>query len=354
MPRTNPNLTFDEWGVCNACRNSEYQDSVDWNARRKDLEKILDKYRAKDGKRFDCIIPVSGGKDSTFQTHVIKKEFGMNPLCVTFSHTWFTDVGKRNLENLIKKLGVAHIMYTPNPEVVKKISVQSIKKMGDICWHCHAGVFTFPVQIAVKYRIPLLIWGEQGTFEYGGPHKAEEEVLLDKKYLDDLIIKGVKPEDMLCDGVSEADLTPFRYPSDEKLKEVGVRGAFLGRYIRWDAAEQVEFIKKEYGWQEAEFDTTYRGYDNAECKFCNGTHMYLRYLKYGLDRVYDHASIDIRNGRMSREEGFKMVEKYGGKRPKDLDEYLGMAGISEEEFMEFAGAHIEKAKKRKVSSGSLV
>ena len=201
------------------------------------------------------------------------------------------------------------------------------------------------MQIAVKYKIPLLIWGESGLFEYGGTQDAEGEVVCDRNLIERFITKGVKPEDMLCEGVKKADLMPFRYPSDEELEKVGVRGIYLGNFIRWDAQKQVDFIKKEYGWQEAEFDTTYKGYDNAECKFCNGTHMYLRYLKYGVDRVYDHASIDIRNGRMTREEGSRMVGKYGGKRPKDLDEYLEMVGMSEKEFMEIAQTHVEKAKK---------
>jgi len=345
MPDTNPRLTFDENGVCDACRNNEYKEKIDWNERWEQLKQILNKYRQKDGSRFDCIIPVSGGKDSTYQTHIIKKEFGMTPLCVTFNHTWMTEVGRNNLQNLIEKLQVAHIMYTPNPEVVKNISVQSLRKLGDICWHCHAGVFSFPVQVAVQYKIPLLIWGEEGHFEYGGPWSPGEKIVCDREYMDKYILKGVRVGDMLCKGVTEADLAPFIYPSDKELKSLGLKGIFLGNYIRWDAQKQVDFIKKEYGWQEAEFDTTYKGYDNAECKFCNGTHMYLRYLKYGVDRVYDHASIDIRNGRMTREEGLRMVEKYGGKRPKDLDEYLKMVGMSEKEFMEIAQTHVEKAKK---------
>ena len=168
-------LTFDERGVCSACRAVEEQNKIDWNHRFEELKKILEEYRSTDGMNYDCIIPVSGGKDSHFQVHIIKNVFKINPLLITFNHQWNTPEGIRNMQNMVKKLGCDHIRLTINPQLIPKLARKGLKKMGDPCWFCHAGIFTFPVQIAVKFNIPLIIWGDT-LQEYSGMYSFYDKV----------------------------------------------------------------------------------------------------------------------------------------------------------------------------------
>lgn len=338
-------ISFDENGVCSACRVAEEREKIDWDAREKELREILDKYRSKDGTNYDCIIPVSGGKDSHFQTYVIKERYGLNPLLVTFNHTWMTDVGKRNLDNLIRKFGVDHIMFTPNPELVRKLSVLSLKKMGDICWHCHAGIYTYPVQIAVKFKIPLIIWGESGYLDLAGFYSYEDMVEMKKEDRYKLGLRGFDVEDMVDQelGITMSDLKPFIYPSDEEIESVGVRGIYLGNYLLWDNKKQTDLMIEKYGFQTAKCERTYNTRENVECIY-PGTHDYLRYLKFGYGRATDHACQDIRFHRMTREEGLRKVAEYDPQRPASLNRYLDWVGMTEEEFMDIANSH------RKLSS----
>src|SRR3972149_8909088 len=168
LPDTKPSLNFDENGICDACKYTGEKEKLDWNQRKQELQNIIKKYQNNDGTKYDCIIPVSGGKDSHYQTYVITKEFGLNPLLVSFHPRDLTETGRKNIENL-KKLGVDYIEFTPNPIVYKKMQKFGLLELGDVAWPEHLGIFTVPIQIPVAYKIPLLIWGENPQFEYGGP-----------------------------------------------------------------------------------------------------------------------------------------------------------------------------------------
>src|SRR3989344_5698516 len=179
MPDTKPDLFFDKEGVCDACRSAEAKETaIDWGAREKELEEILEKHRNKDGGNYDCIVPVSGGKDSHFQTYIIKKKYGLNPL-----------------------------------------------------W-----IFTVPVRVAVNYKIPLIIWGENSQLEYGGPDFIKTKPLFNRRYLEEFTgLLGNRAEDMIgVAGIMRADMLPYIYPSDEELGAVGIKGIFLGDYMKWD------------------------------------------------------------------------------------------------------------------------
>lgn len=314
MPNTKPFLSFDKNGVCDACRAAEKKHKIiDWDAREKELRRILEKYRSKDGSNYDCIIPVSGGKDSTWQVHTIKNIYGMNPLCVTFAPCQSTELGKRNLQNL-KEMGVDHIMVTPNPIVYRKLFYRGLKKTGDSCWPCHVGIFTTPVKVAVNYKVPLIIWGENPQMEYGGPEEAVSSYTLDRKWLETYGgLLGFKLEDMLGDGITMADLKPYLYPSDEELKAVGVTGIFLGYFLKYNARKQVDLVRQlgfcvhENGPERG----TYTNYENLDCGF-TGVHDFLKYIKYGFGRATDHACTDIRNGVLTRDEAIKLVKEYDG------------------------------------------
>ncbi len=194
MPHTKPDLHLDGDGVCNACRSYERRQHVDWDQRRDELVRILDKHRSKNGN-WDCIIPVSGGKDSTYQVVRIK-QLGFNPLCVTATTCDLSPIGEFNIENL-KRLGVDHIAFSPNPLARAKLNRIGLTEVGDISWPEHVGIFTIPVQLAVKFQIPLIIWGENSQNEYGGPAAAAENNVLTRRWLEEFGgLLGLRVSDM--------------------------------------------------------------------------------------------------------------------------------------------------------------
>ena len=320
MPNTKPDLFFDKDGVCDACRSSELKHAkikgIDWKARQKQFEKTLNKYRSKDGY-YDCIIPVSGGKDSHYQAHVMKTVYKMHPLLVCFEATYTTELGKKNIEN-IRQFG-DFMYFKKDPEVYKKMVIESFKRVGDNEWPNHLGIFTIPVQIAVKFKIPLIIWGENVQLEYGGPVLSTKKNYLDRRWLEEFGgLLGNRTNDMLgVNGITKEDLTIYQYPSDKDLKEVGVTGLFLGYFFKWDARKQTELVIKKYGFNvknDGPIEGTYTNYENLD-EANQGVHDYLKFLKYGFCRATDHACLDIRNGRINREEGLELVKKYDGKYP---------------------------------------
>ena len=356
-PDTKPQLGFDQSGVCNACKNFEWKETVNWDEKRKELEKILEKYRNKDGKRYDCIIPVSGGKDSHYQTYVIKKEFGLNPLLVNFHPFDFTEVGRKNIEN-IKTLGVDCVEFTPNPIIYKKLAKFGLMELGDYQWPEHIGIFTVPVQIAVRYKIPLIIWGENPQLEYGGPDTASRSPYLNREWTEKhggYFLDKIRPEDMTKQGIELKDLKPYLYPSDEEIRSVGVTGIFLGNYIKWDIFKQLEVVKKiGFNLNPELKEGTYDDWENLDVKF-TVFHDYFKFLKYGFGRATDHASLEIRYKRLTREEGLKLVKQYEGKIPtKYLQEFLNQAEVSEEEFHQICDKFTNKDLFKKDINGNLL
>jgi len=334
-PDTKPELQFNDQGICSACTNYEWKQTVNWNEKKSELKQILEKYRSKDGKNYDCIIPVSGGKDSTYQTYVIKEEFGLNPLVVNFHPLDQTVIGRKNLENL-KKLGVDCIEFTANPNVYLKMAKFGLTELGDFQWPEHIGIFTIPVQIAVRYKIPLIIWGENPQLEYGGPISVSTNTILDREWNEKhggYFLDKIRPEDMTKYGFELNDLKPYLYPSDEEIRKIGITGIFLGSYINWNIFQQLEFVKK-LGFNENDElkEGTYDKWENLDVYF-TVFHDYFKFLKYGFGRATDHASIEIRYDRITREEGLKLVKKSEGKIPrKYLKQFLESAKITEVEF----------------------
>jgi len=334
-PNTKPQLVFDQDGICSACKNHELKEKIDWKSKEKELKEILEKFRSKNNY-YDCIIPVSGGKDSHFQTYTIKEKFGLNPLVVNFHPLDQTEIGKKNLDNL-KKLGVDCIEFSPNPNVYLKLARFGLKKLGDFQWPEHIGIFTVPVQIAVKYKIPLIIWGENPQFEYGQPTDIAIDTILDRKWLEKnggYFLDKIKPQDMIKHGFELNDMQPYLYPSDEEINQVGITGIFLGSYIKWDIFKQLETVKA-IGFQENDEpkEGTFNKWENLDVYF-TVFHDYFKFLKYGFGRATDHASIEIMHGRISREQGLKLVKQYEGKIPrKYLKKFLEFADMSMDDFI---------------------
>ena len=337
-----PGIVFDDEGVCSGCRVLESRSEIDWSVREKMLQELLAEYKVKQrekGSPYDCIIPVSGGKDSTFQTWLMRKKFNINPLLVTYNHTYNTSLGIRNLTNLIEKMDCNLLRFTTAPGAAKRLSKYMLEKVGDITWHYHAGIMTFPIKAAVMYDIPLIVWGEEGFSELTGMHNQDDFVEFTKKKRQEHSMRGFEPEDILEDPnctLTAYDLEPFFYPDDEKLEKVGVRGIYLSNYISWNARKQTEFIIKELAFETAQVrDRTFNLYDKLDDIHANGLHDYLKFLKFGYGRATDDASTEIRHGRMTREQGIEMVLKYDHVRPKDMDIFLAVNQMSENELLTF-------------------
>ncbi len=344
MPSTKPDLFFDKHGICDACRSAENREKVDWEKREEELKTMLSQFRNKNGNNYDCIIPVSGGKDSHFQTYIIKERYKLNPLLVSFEPTYATELGKRNLMN-IRNFSVDLIQFQKNPLVYNELGRRAFIRIGDHEWPNHVGIFTIPVQIAVKYNIPLIIWGENSQIEYGGPQKAKKSWVLDRRWLEEFGgLLGNRVEDMIDEKIHLKDLLPYVYPSAKDLKRVGVTGIFLGYFIRWDARSQTKLMQ-EYGFSVSPktIEGTYTNYENLDCGLV-AIHDYLKFVKYGFGRACDHACLDIRNGRMSRKEALKILHTYDGKAPWDsIRLFLKHFEMTETEFFKVCDSFTNKA-----------
>jgi len=339
-----PGIVLDEDGVCSGCRTHEQKTrligQVDWPNRRRMLKELLTEYSAQQRAKnnpYDCIIPVSGGKDSHFQTWLIRREFGLNPLLVTYNHTFNTPLGIRNLTNLTEKLDCNLVRYTTAPGSAIRIAKYMLKKVGDITWHYHAGIMTFPIRVAVQYDVPLIIWGEEGFSELVGMHNLDDFVEFTKKKRQEHMMRGFEPEDLLEESdcpLTRYDLAPFFYPSDEEIERVGVRGIYLSNYVPWNAREHAEFAIREMGFESAQQrERTFNIYAKTDDIHANGLHDYLKYLKFGYGRATDDASNEIRHGRMTREQGIEMVMHYDAFRPSDTDIFLKKAKMTEAELL---------------------
>ena len=335
LPDTKPQLVFDKNGICSACINNKLKQNVDWESKRKDFLKLLEKYKNKDDSNYDCIIPVSGGRDSTYQTYAMKETFGMNPLAVAFHPLDQTHIGRKNLDNL-KKLNVDCIEFSTKPDTYLKLAKFGLTELGDFQWPEHMGIYTVPVQIAVKYKIPLIVWGENPQLEYGMPTNMDENTILDRTWNEKnggYFLDKIKPADMTKYGFDKRDLLPYIYPSDEEIREVGVTGIFLGTYIKWEIFKQLELVKG-LGFVENEIpiEGTYQKFENLDVYF-TVFHDYFKFLKYGFGRATDHASIEIRYERITRDQGIDLVKNNEGKIPKKyLKEFLEYADITIDEF----------------------
>ncbi|MFO0851998.1 MAG: N-acetyl sugar amidotransferase [Gemmataceae bacterium] len=337
MPDTKPDLHLDAEGVCSACRYFDKRREVDWDARKAELKTITDKYRSADGRNYDCIIPVSGGKDSTYQV-VRVLELGLNPVCVTATTDHLTDIGRHNIEN-IKKLGVDYVEYSLNPVVRRKLNRLALKQVGDISWTEHVTIFTVPVRLAVQLGVPLLVWGENSQNEYGGPAAAAEGNVLTRRWLEEFGgLLGLRVSDLVGqDGITQRDLVAYTYPTDDDLRRVGVTGIFLGYYLPWDGMQNA-LIAQAHGFRTYHTCVegsmvNYENLDNAQ----TGIHDYFKFLKFGFGRATDLACMAVRRGRLSRADAVKIVRMHDGKYPASylgvpLAEILGAIGMTVAEF----------------------
>lgn len=328
------NLAFDDEGVCSGCRVHEEKDQLDWNDRASKLTGILDGYRSKTGRNYDCVIPVSGARDSYFIVHMVKNVYGMNPLLVTYNKHYNTAVGIRNLANLRIRFDCDIMTLTVNPETVKKITRSTLRRFGSMYWHCLAGQTVYPVQIAVKFKIPLIIWGAHQGVDQVGMFSHLDEVEMTRKYRKEHDLMGFEAEDLVdeFDNVTEKDVMPFLYPENRELEQVGVRGIYLNNFIRWDSRAQHEQMIREYGYESVLQTRTFDTYNDVDCWNYSDVHDYIKWVKHGYGKAVDHACREIRLRRLTREEGIALVRQYQTREPENLKLFLNWLGITENAF----------------------
>jgi N-acetyl sugar amidotransferase len=305
-------LTLDDAGVCSGCRIHEEKDKLDWSKRWKMLEDLVKPYRNQDGNNYDCIIPVTGAQDSYYIVYLAKVKLGLNPLLVTYNKYFNTPLGIRNLANLRIRFNCDILYQNVNPISVKNITRSTLRQFGSIYWPILAGQTVFPVQTAVRYKIPLILWGAHQGLEQVGMFSHEHEVEMTRRYRKDHDLMGYEADDLLSifDTLKEQDIWQYRYPDDRDMNAIGVRGVYLGNYVRWDPKAQHEQMMREYGYRTSKFSRTFDCYDYVDCFNYMVLHDQLKLYKHGYSKVTDHATREIRHGRITRDEGLALVRKY--------------------------------------------
>lgn len=347
LPETYETIEFDEQGVCNVCRSKEFrEEKIDWSLRKAQLDALIEEHRGK--YDYDCIIPLSGGKDSTFTLWYLVKHYKLKPLVVQFDHGFLRDRLHENNVQTFKKLGVDVISFTPNWKLVKRLMLEALRRKGDFCWHCHTGIFSYPMHIAIKFQVPLVFWGEPSseyTQYYDYRDNEIEEV--DETRFNRFVNLGITAEDMhgmIKDDfdVESRDLLPYTYPKLRDLKRLRYRSVCLGSYIPWDVKKQVEIIQGELGWQGDQVEGMpweEYPYEKIECHM-QGMRDYIKYLKRGYSRVSQMVALDLRNGLITKEHAEHLIGTYEGKKPPSLEIFLDYVGLSEGEFNEIVGATV--------------
>lgn len=339
-PQIAVNLHVDDDGVCSSCRAFEAAEQMTearWADRRKRFDKIVEEtLRTRSADNYHCLIPVSGGKDSYYQAHVIASEYGLKPLLMTYHGNNYLPEGDYNRDRMRHVFDADHIVYGPSVEVLKKLNRLCFRKMGDMNWHAHCGILTTPIVVAVKFNIPLLIWGEI-DWDISGMYDPDDFVEFSQRSRHEHGLRGFEWYDMVGDPrepLTERDMLWAKYPSDDEIVRVGVRGLYIGNFFKWDPNKHTQLVQDRYGWHPAEkpFERTYRQFSNLDDRYENGIHDLLKFVKFGYGRASDHASKDIRTGYMNRETGVEMVRKYDHVVSSDLYYWLDYVQMTEAEF----------------------
>lgn len=338
-PTTRPKLEINEDGICSACISArEKKEDIDWRVREKQLRSIFERFRSKDKRQYDCIIPVSGGKDSTYQVHIVKNVYDMNPLCFTFKTLARTKRGEENLQTL-KNMGVDHIDFSPNPIGINKLTRKMFETIGDCSMIDHYAIYGITANFAYKLKIPLVVWGENPDMEYGAPAEDRSNSMLNWDFLKKQdVLKGKRIEDWIDNDVELHEIKSLIHPSEDMLKELGYTPIFLGYFLPWDAQQNVK-IACQYGFKRREQGPIMGLYDYADLDCMNIViHHYFKWLKFGFNRITDNASNEIRKGRLSREEAVKLVKERDGIKPpiEYIEAFCKQIGITMEYFGEIA------------------
>ena len=341
LPETHETIEFDKNGSCNVCKQHEIKESrIDWNTQKKKLDKLVDNCKGK--YDYDCIVPFSGGKDSTWALYYLIKEYKLNPLVVRFDHGFMRPNLENNIKKLSRKLGFDMITFTPNWKIVQKLMLRSFLDKGDFCWHCHTGIFSYPMWVAIEKKIPLIFWGEKSS-EYSNYYGVDEEEEVDEKRFNRFINLGITSKDMylrIDEEFGIKKLKPYTYPPKKELTAINLRSVCLGTYIKWDVPKQSKIIMDELGWKGDEVENVPEqyNYEKIEC-YMQGVRDYIKYIKRGYSRPSHLVALDLRNKKITKEKAKELVSLYEGKKPQSLNLFLDFIGLTEEQFYEVVIGH---------------
>jgi len=335
VPTTRPGLELNEEGICSACISAtQKRDKINWNKRKQELEVIFDKHRRKNEIQYDCIVPVSGGKDSIYQVHTVKNVFDMNPLCITFRTLARTLRGEENLQAM-RSIGVDHIDFAPNPVGVNKLTRRAFEEFGDCSLLDHLAIYSVIPNFALRLRIPLVIWGENPYMEYGGPEEGRKVSTQNKEFIEQHhVLKGRSTNNWIDEDLTLMELQSMVYPHQDELDSFGYEPIYLGYYLPWDAKENMEIAVK-HGFKPRESGPIMGLYDYADLDCMNIViHHYFKWLKFGFNRVTDNACNEIRKGRMTREEASKLVKEQDGLKPPQeyIEAFCNQVDITADHF----------------------
>ncbi len=343
LPETYETIEFDKDGSCNICEGVKHKtDKIDWNERKLLLDKIIEQHKGK--YAYDCIIPFSGGKDSVFQLYYLIKEYKIKPLLVRFNHGFIRKTIQDNVNMILKKLGVDFIDFTPNWKIVKKVMLEAFKRKTDFCWHCHTGIYSYPIRVALMHKVPLIFYGEpQAEFNTYYDYTVDSLDYENEDRFNMLRTLGITAEDMHGmidtpeDPVDKRDLIPYTFPDSKELEKLKYQPVSLGSFIPWDHHKNTELIKKELGWKVDELEGVpaeiNKHGEKIEC-FMQGTRDYIKFLKRGYSRVSQINALNVRHKRMTPSEAKEINEKFDGRKPPSLDIFLEYVGLTENEFNE--------------------
>jgi N-acetyl sugar amidotransferase len=337
-PESAVNITIDEKGYSSTFKTFKAWQNIkktEWEKRRKIFEKIVKNIKSSNKSNYDCVIAVSGGKDSYFQTHVIKS-YGLKPLLVTYHGNNYLPEGDYNRDRMKKVFDADHIVLGPSQNTLIKLNKIGFEKMGDMNWHNHTGLLTTPIQIAAQYKIPYVIYGEP-FWDISGMFKPEDFVEFSARVRLEFGMRGYDWSDIIKNnhlGLTSKDMVWAKYPSDNDLMKIGLKGLFIGNYFKWDPKKHTKLMIDKYKWKPSnkKFERTYRTISNVDDRYENGIHDYMKFVKFGYGRATDHSSKDILTNYMTRKEGIKKVKKHDHILSKDLYHWLDYVNMKEIDF----------------------
>lgn len=334
-------LEIDEHGVCSGCRIHEEKDQLDWGARWQELVELVKPYRSRDTRNYDCIVPVTGAGDSHFIVHTVVNKLKLKPLLVTHNRYYNTPLGIRNLANLRRKFNADILIQNINPISVKKIIRTTLRRLASFHWPTIAGQTVFPVQTAITHKIPLIVWGAHQGLEQVGMFSHLHNVEMTRRYRKDHDLMGLEADDLLSifDNLREEDIWQYRYPDWNQLSSIGVRGIYLGNYMRWDPLAQHHEMVKLFDYESAKQNRTFDTYDHIDDWHYADTHDWIKSKKHGYGKALDHACREIRHGRLDRENGYRLSEYYSNHAPLHKNLLLNWLDISEESLEFTIGLH---------------
>lgn len=336
-------ITFDDDGICSGCRIHEEKDTLDWDSRWQELKSLVSEYRTSEAK-YDCIVPVSGARDSFFLVDVVVNKLKLKPLVVSYNKYFNTPVGIANLAQLRIAFNVDYQQKNVDPRVVKKITRKSLYAHGNPYWHCLAGESVFPVQTAVMMKIPLIIWGAHQGLEQVGMFSHLHNVEMSRRYRKDHDLFGSDSDNFVSDfdDLTDDDMINYKYPAFSDIESIGVRGIYLGNYVRWDPYAQHIKMVKNYGYKGTDLSRTFDTFDHADCYVYSNLHDVLKFYKHGYSKVTDQVCREIRFGRLTRDQGLKIVSYFENQQPKGIELFCKWLGVNERSLLFAANRHRNK------------